>query len=164
MQSMKMPEQNLPCKEVVLTYFDGNSRLVYCSDWEVPYPEGLLIVSRTDLRGVITHVNAAFVEISGYSRDELIGSSHNVLRHPDMPKRVFADLWHTIGGEKKWHGFVKNLRKDGAHYWVYATVIPNKRNGVVVGYTSVRRQPAREKLDSVISLYRHWIDLERSAG
>lgn len=159
-QSMKMPVQYLSCQESRLTYADGSSRTVYHSDWEVPFPEGLLIVSRTDLRGIITHANDAFIQISGYRKEELIGASHCVLRHPDMPKRVFGDLWQTISAGKKWQGYIKNLRKDGAHYWVFATVVPNIRAGTVVGYTSVRRQPAKAKLEAVIALYRHWIELE----
>ena len=163
MQPMNIPDQYLPCKEVLMTYANGSARKVYYSDWEVPYPEGLLIVSRTDLHGVITHANNAFVELSGYSRDELIGASHYVLRNTDMPKRVFADLWQTIHAGETWYGYVKNLRKDGAYYWVYATVVPNVRNGAVVGYTSVRRQPARARIEEVVSVYRDWVTEERAA-
>lgn len=163
MQSMQMPDQLLPCREVLWTYADGSSRKIYHSDWEVPYPEGILIVSRTDLRGVITHANEAFVEIGGYTREELIGAPHCVLRHPDMPRRVFKDLWETLGAGKKWHGYVKNLRKDGACYWVYATVVPSVRGGTVVGYTSVRRQASRARIDEVVPLYRRWVAEERAA-
>lgn len=136
-----------------ITYHDGTSREITIIDQEVPYPDGKLIVSRTDTAGVITHANQAFIEMSGYSLDELIGINHNILRHPDMPAAAFKDLWVTIQSGKKWHGYVKNLRKDGAYYWVKATVIPNIRNGELMGYTSVRRKPSRSKVDACTALY-----------
>lgn len=136
-----------------LQYYDGSQRQVLITDREIPYPEGRLIVSRTDKQGVITHTNPAFIEMSGYSENELIGQPHSILRHPDMPAAAFKDLWDTVATGKKWSGYVKNLRKDGAYYWVYATVIPNVRNGEVVGYTSVRRKPSRRKVEESIKLY-----------
>ncbi|WP_293266006.1 PAS domain-containing protein [Neptunomonas sp.] len=136
-----------------ITYHDGASREITIVDREVPYPDGKLIVSRTDISGVITHANQAFVEMSGYSLDELIGTNHYILRHPDMPAAAFGDLWDTIKSGKKWHGYVKNLRKDGAYYWVKATVIPNIRNGELTGYTSVRRKPSRSKVVACTLLY-----------
>lgn len=120
---------------------------------EVPYPDGKLIVSRTDTRGVIIHCNQSFVDMSGYTREELIGVEHSILRHPDMPAVAFKGLWDDVQGGKIWHGYVKNLRKDGACYWVYATVIPNVRNGRVVGYTSVRRKPSRRKVEQMTKVY-----------
>lgn len=136
-----------------LSYFDGTTRTVYDTGVEHPYPDGRLIVSRTDLSGKITHVNDAFVEISGYTEEELIGQPHCILRHPDMPSAAFADLWATVKSGNKWHGYVKNLCKDGGHYWVYATVVPNVRRGEVVGYTSVRRKPSRSKIEEAVALY-----------
>lgn len=140
--------------EYTLRYFDGFSRKIYVTEHEVPFPEGKLIVSRTDPTGVITHVNPIFVEMSGFSEQELIGEQHYILRHPDMPAPAFKDLWDTISQGKKWHGYVKNLRKDGAYYWVYATVVPNIRNGNIVGYTSVRRKPSRRKVEEMSALYK----------
>jgi aerotaxis receptor len=140
-------------KEVLIRYFDGTERLAKVVDREVPYPDGKLIVSRTDPSGIITHANRAFVEMSGYSREELLGVNHYVLRHPDMPAVAFKDLWDTVTQGKKWQGYVKNLRKDGAYYWVKATVIPNIRNGELVGYTSVRRKPSRSKIEESEALY-----------
>lgn len=137
-----------------LTYHDGTSRRVICTAREVPFPDGELIVSRTDTRGIITHTNAAFVLMSGYTIDELIGAPHHILRHPDMPAVAFKDLWDTIEAGGKWHGYVKNLRRDGAFYWVYATVVPNVRNGQIVGYTSVRRKPSRTKVAAAEALYK----------
>ena len=134
-------------------YHDGSSRTVQVSAREIPYPEGRLIISRTDLNGIITHANEAFVELSGYTREELIGQPHAILRHPDMPPAAFADLWATVSAGRKWHGYVKNLRKDGTYYWVYATAVPNVRNGAICGYTSVRRKPSRAKIAEVSALY-----------
>lgn len=145
------------CRQQELTYHDGSRRKVLVSDVEIPYPDGRLIVSRTDTRGVITHANAAFVEMSGYSETELIGQPHSLLRHPDMPAAAFKDLWDTLARGEKWHGYVKNLRKDGAHYWVYATVIPNVRDGKVIGYTSVRRKPSRRKVAESIERYQRMV-------
>jgi aerotaxis receptor len=91
--------------------------------------------------------------MSGYSQEELIGKNHYILRHPDMPAVAFKGLWDTLKEGKKWNGYVKNLRKDGAYYWVKATVIPNVRAGKVVGYTSVRRKPSRKKIAESEALY-----------
>lgn len=153
-----------PSVHARLTYCDGSSRSVYCSELEVPFPDGRLIVSRTDLAGVITHANDAFVEMSGYGREELIGAPHHILRHPDMPKIAFKGLWDDIAAGKKWHGYVKNLRKDGAYYWVYATAVPNIRNGVIVGYTSVRRKPSRKRIAELEPVYAQWLQDERAAS
>lgn len=153
-----------PCNEARLTYTDGTSRTVYTTDVEKAFPEGRLIVSRTDLNGIITHANDAFVEMSGYSREELIGAPHHILRHPDMPKIAFKGLWDDMAARKKWHGYVKNLRKDGAYYWVYATAVPNIRNGEVVGYTSVRRKPSRTRINELIPVYAQWLADEKAAS
>ena len=144
------------------TYHDGTSRTVQVSAREIPYPEGRLIISRTDLNGIITHANEAFVELSGYTREELIGQPHAILRHPDMPRAAFKDLWDTLIAGKKWHGYVKNLCKDGSHYWVYATAVPNVRGGKIVGYTSVRRQPSRAKIAEITATYKEWLAKEGS--
>jgi aerotaxis receptor len=140
--------------EHTLRYYDGTSRKVLVVDEELPFPEGKLIVSRTDPQGIITHANQAFVEMSGFDINELIGAPHYILRHPDMPAVAFAGLWNDITLGKKWSGYVKNLRKDGRYYWVYATVVSNVRDGVVVGYTSVRRKPSRTKVNEAIALYK----------
>ena len=132
--------------EHVLTYTGGNTRRVYVTPIETPYPHGKLIVSRTDTRGIMTQCNPSFVDMSGYGEAELIGQPHCLLRHPDMPAAAFRDLWETVQAGRQWHGYVKNLRKDGGHYWVYATVVPNVRDGKIVGFTSVRREPSREKV------------------
>lgn len=138
-----------------MRYYDGSAKTVRVTAVETPMPDGRLIVSRTDPNGIITHVNQSFVEMSGYEEHELIGAPHYILRHPDMPAIAFKGLWDTLLLErKKWHGYVKNLRKDGGFYWVYATVIPNVRNGEVIGFTSVRRKPSRAKVQEAEALYK----------
>ncbi|NMD26052.1 MAG: PAS domain-containing protein, partial [Actinobacteria bacterium] len=102
---------------------------------------------------VITHANESFVAMSGFSLEELLGEQHYILRHPDMPPAAFKGLWDTVNQGLKWHGYVKNLRKDGAYYWVHAAVVPNIRNGHIVGYTSVRRKPSRSKVAEAAALY-----------
>lgn len=139
--------------EVTLNLYQSIARKIYYTNLETPYPDGKLIVSTTNPYGIITHVNQSFVEMSGYSEQELIGAPHSILRHPDMPPAAFKDLWDTVGRGEKWQGIVKNLRKDGGFYWVKATVIPNVRNGKVVGYTSVRRKPSRTKVEECMQLY-----------
>lgn len=135
-------------------FCNGTSRSVYATNIETPFPAGELIVSRTNLEGIITMVNDAFVHMSGWEKEDLIGQPHHILRHPDMPSAAFQDLWTTVIAKQKWQGYVKNLRKDGGHYWVLATVIPNMRSGEVVGYTSVRREASRQKIDEISEQYR----------
>ncbi|MDD2913977.1 MAG: methyl-accepting chemotaxis protein [Gallionella sp.] len=106
---------------------------------EIAVGADINIVSSTDLKGVITHVNDDFIAISGYSKEELIGQPHNILRHPDMPAEAFADLWETVKVGHGWEGIVKNRSKNGDHYWVHAHVTPTREDGKIVGYTSVRR-------------------------
>ncbi len=145
---------------VLLTHFDGSSRTASVKDEEIPFPEGKLIVSRTDTSGLITHCNQSFIDISGYAEDELIGQPHHILRHPDMPRAAFKDLWDTLERGDKWHGYVKNLCKDGRYYWVYATAIPNIRNGITEGYTSVRRRPSQTRVNECIELYHQMLQEE----
>ena len=154
MQDMHLDDVVLACSGSSLTYHDGSRRKVLVADQEVPFPEGKLIVSRTDEQGIITHGNQSFVEMSGFTEEELIGQPHHILRHPDMPSAAFKDLWETLARGEKWSGYVKNLRKDGAYYWVLATVVANVRNGSVVGYTSVRRKPSRQRIAECIEQYR----------
>ena len=102
------------------------------------------LVSRTDLNGTITYVNDDFCRVSGYERDELIGLNHNIVRHPDMPTAIFAELWKTIKKGQKWHGYVKNRAKDGGYYWVEAEITPHIKEGKLVGYKSVRKGMSSE--------------------
>jgi len=124
------------------------------SQTEHPYPRDRILVSRTDLKGITTYANDAFIEISGYSREELIGKNHNVVRHPDMPPEAFKDLWTTVKAGDPWRGVVKNRCKNGDYYWVDALVVPIHKNGQLTGYMSVRRQPSREQVEGAEALYR----------
>ena len=123
-------------------------------DDEYVLPDGEVIVSRTDLKGVLTYVNEAFVRSSGFSRDELIGRAHNIVRHPDMPPEAFADLWQTVGAGRPWSAMVKNRRKDGGFYWVRANVTAVLADGQVSGYMSVRVKPKPEEVAAAQTLYR----------
>ena len=116
---------------------------------ETVVPEDELIISRTDLSGKITYANETFCEISGYTQEELIGQPHNIVRHPDMPKEAFADLWQTIQNKKQWIGIVKNMRKDKGFYWVKAIVSGVYKNGELVEYKSLRTPISyEEKLET----------------
>ncbi len=112
---------------------------------ETEIPKDELIISRTDLKGIITYANETFAKISGYEVEELIGKPHNILRHPDMPKSVFKDLWDTIKSGKNWSGYVKNLRKDRGFYWVYAEISGVYKDGKLVEYKSMRSFVDKEK-------------------
>ncbi|HEX5356912.1 MAG TPA: methyl-accepting chemotaxis protein [Aquabacterium sp.] len=125
---------------------------------EYDYPEQEMLVSMTDRQGVITHCNAAFTRVSGYTQDELIGQPHNLIRHPDMPQEAFKDMWRTIGFGRAWTAVVKNRRKNGDHYWVQAHVTPLMSHGKPVGYLSVRTKPTREQVDAAANLYKQIID------
>ncbi|OIR13732.1 aerotaxis receptor [mine drainage metagenome] len=117
---------------------------------EFPFPEGKTVISYTNLKGQITRANAAFVELSGYTRDELIGQPHNLVRHPDMPPEAFRDLWDTLKKGRPWSGLVKNRRKDGDHYWVRAYASPLADGS---GYVSVRVAASREEIGAAEQLY-----------
>ncbi|NOQ16513.1 MAG: PAS domain-containing protein [Methyloprofundus sp.] len=124
------------------------------TDHEVMMKEGTILVTRTNLKGVITYANDAFVEISGYSLDELVGSNHNIVRHPDMPSVAFQDLWETIKDLRPWNQLVKNRTKSGDYYWVEAHVTPVYKNGMPAEYLSVRYAPSRTQINDTETLYR----------
>jgi aerotaxis receptor len=115
--------------------------------------EGEFIVSKTDLKGRITYVNRPFVDISGFSAEELIGAPHNIVRHPDMPSAAFEDLWNTLKQGKPWRGMVKNRCKNGDHYWVEANANPIWEGNRVVGYMSLRTRPTQMQIDEVEKIY-----------
>jgi PAS domain S-box-containing protein len=121
---------------------------------EKPFPHGRYLVSKTNLKGIITYANDAFVELSGFTREELIGKNHNIVRHPDMPPQAFEDLWRTVKAGLPWRGIVKNRAKDGDHYWVDAFVVPIRENDQITGYMSVRSEPTREAVAKAEALYR----------
>ncbi|SIN98191.1 methyl-accepting chemotaxis protein [Paraburkholderia phenazinium] len=120
---------------------------------EFEFPSSQMLVSATDLTGRIEYCNPAFIAVSGYTKDELIGQPHNLIRHPDMPREAFADMWTTIRDGRPWTALVKNRRKNGDYYWVRASVTPVVEKGAVVGYLSVRVKPAREAVRAAEALY-----------
>lgn len=120
---------------------------------EYPLADGQFIVSKTDTKGKITYVNPYFVEVSGYTESELIGKPHNLIRHPDMPPDAFQDLWDTLKAGLPWTGLVKNRRKNGDHYWVFANVTPVRDGEQTIGYLSVRSKPSRQQVDAAEQLY-----------
>ncbi len=123
-------------------------------DEEYRFTDGL-IVSSTNLKGIITYANRKFCEIAGYSKQELTGKNHNIVRHPDMPKAAFKELWDTIQEGKEWSGLVKNLRKDGKYYWVYSHIAPVfDTNGSITGYTAARRPASPSEIKECIPLYK----------
>lgn len=111
---------------------------------ETQVPSDELIISRTDLKGVITFANDIFCEISGYDEDEILGKNHNIVRHPDMPKSAFEELWHDLKYKGKWNGVVKNMRKDKGYYWVHASISCVYQKGRLVGYKSLRSPVSHE--------------------
>jgi len=126
--------------------------------------ENDFIVSKTSPKGIITYGNPIFIEFSGYTEEELLGSQHNIIRHPDMPRAAFQLAWDTIQSGKEFFGYVKNMSKDGGFYWVFTHIAPDfdqRRN--IVGYTSVRRCPKREAIAKIEPVYRQMLQAERSA-
>lgn len=122
---------------------------------ERTFRDDQIIVSKTDLQGRLTYVNRLFCEISAFGEDELIGQPHNVIRHPDMPRAVFALLWERIRAGEEIFAYVVNLAHDGAHYWVLAHITPTTdASGTVVGYHSNRRAVPRATAAQVAALYR----------
>ena len=120
---------------------------------ETSLPDNQFIYSRTDLKGVITEANEAFCNVSGYTREEMVGQPHNMVRHPDMPEAAFKDMWSDLKTGRPWRGIVKNRRKDGGFYWVVANVSPVRENGQIVGYQSVRSRPSREEIEAATAAY-----------
>jgi len=122
------------------------------------------ITSKTDLAGYITYVNDYFCEISGYSKEELIGKNHNIIRHPDMPKIVFKFMWDRLNNDEGIYAYVKNLAKDGSHYWVIADVEIVKKKDVKVGYYSFRSKANQKGVDEISKVYALLIEKEEEGG
>ena len=127
-------------------YKDSNS-----DEWY--FPDNAYILSETDDKGIILYANDIFYKIAGYVPDELLGEPHNIVRHKDMPRIAFKGLWDDIQTKGFWTGIVKNLRKDGGYYWVFATVLKRITEDGSVRYLSVRTVPSRAQIESVIPLY-----------
>jgi len=121
---------------------------------EFNFPADATLMSSTDTQSHITYANEAFIEVSGFEREQILGSPHNMVRHPDMPKEAFADMWATLKAGQSWTALVKNRRQDGDHYWVRANATPVVRNGAVVGYMSVRTKPTADEVKDAETIYR----------
>ena len=132
---------------------------------EFTFKDNEFIVSKTDTNGKIIYCNETFIDISAYDESELLGKPHNIIRHPDMPRTIFKFLWKTISQGKEIFAYVKNLRKDGGYYWVYAHVTPTYDDtGKIKGYHSVRRKPRSDALEKIEPIYKSLIEKERSNG
>lgn len=121
---------------------------------EVVLSKDIMIVSETDTKGKIIFANKDFCKIAGYSREELIGKPHNMVRHNDMPKAAFKDLWDTLKQNKTWKGIVKNRTRDGKYYWVNATAYPSKDEKGNLKYISIRVKPTKEEIKNAKKLYK----------
>jgi methyl-accepting chemotaxis protein len=124
------------------------------TDHERKVVPGQELVTKTDLKGTITYANPAFVKISGFTEQELVGHNHNVVRHPDMPQEAFADLWATLKLGRPWCKMVKNRSKNGDYYWVKANVTPVYQDGQIVEYMSVRTAPSELEIQAASTLYK----------
>lgn len=132
-----------------------------CNQKEIVFPEGEQLVSTTDLKGVITYCNPSFCRVAGYSEDELLGQNHNIIRHQDMPKAAFADLWARLREGNAWRGIVKNKAKSGDYYWVDAYVTPIYENGRITGYQSVRVKPKAHWVKIATTAYQQLLKAEK---
>ncbi|MFL6666285.1 MAG: methyl-accepting chemotaxis protein [Burkholderia ambifaria] len=121
---------------------------------EFEFPDDATLMSTTDADSYIKYANAAFIQVSGFSPEEIEGQPHNVVRHPDMPKEAFADMWATLKNGEPWTALVKNRRKNGDHYWVRSNTVPVMRNGQPTGYMSVRTKASRDEIAAADALYR----------
>ncbi len=134
-------------------------------DQEILITEEQILISVTDPKGIITEANDIFTKIAGYSEDELKGASHNVIRHPDMPKVMFKIVWEHIMDKENVMAVVKNLAKDGRYYWVvtdFVTKVDADRN--IISYTAYRRPVSEKVKEVVIPLYKALRAIEDIAG
>ena len=135
-------------------------------DEEIVLDPKRYIVSETDEKGRITFCNDYFMEVSGYSHEELIGKPHNIVRHPDMPKVVFKLLWETIGQGKNINAVVKNLAKDGRYYWIFTEFETRKDadTGEIIGYHADRKSISKHVLEIIADLYAVLLEIEKNEG
>lgn len=132
--------------------------------FERTFDDDEIIVSKTDLKGLITYANPTFIRVAGYTEEELLGKPHNIIRHPDMPRCVFKLLWDTLESGNEIFAYVVNLCKNGDHYWVLAHVTPSyDDSGKIIGYHSSRRVPDRSAVSKVIPLYQSLKQIEDSS-
>ena len=134
-------------------------------DEEIKLDPKKYIISSTDIKGLITDVNDYFVEISGYSREELIGKPHNLIRHPDMPKVVFKLMWEQLKNGKDILALVKNLSKNGRYYWIFTTFEPIKNNdNKITGYKAHRKSAPKHTIETISDIYRQVLAVEKKEG
>ncbi len=137
----------------------------FTTDEEMFFEPNDLIISRTDTRGTITYCNDIFAKMSGWSKEELLGSNHNLIRHPEMPQVAYQLVWDSIKAKSEFYGYVKNLRKDGGFYWVFAYITADlDENGEIAGYTSYRRFAPKLAVQTMESIYRLLLEEENKAG
>jgi len=129
---------------------------------EFVVPTDQYLMSVTDDKGRITYCNPAFIEVSGYAEAELLGQPHNLVRHPDMPEEAFRDMWATVQAGRSWRGVVKNRRKNGDHYWVWANATPLYEGDNIVGYVSLRTAPDAQAVQQAQALYAQMNDEARN--
>jgi PAS domain S-box-containing protein len=123
------------------------------------------IVSKTNPKGIITYCNRIFIEFSGYTEEELLGTQHNIIRHPDMPRSVFKLLWDTVVEKKEIFAYVKNMSKDGSYYWVFANITASVDfTGKIIGYYSVRRKPKQRAVKICEPVYKEMCAIEQRVG
>ncbi len=124
------------------------------TDREITFGDDEIIVSKTDIKGIILYTNRTFLKVSGYTEAELLGKPHNIIRHPGMPRCVFKLLWDTIASGNEIFAYVKNMAKNGDYYWVFAHVTPTFGDqGGIIGYHSSRRSPERRQVDLFAGIY-----------
>lgn len=136
------------------------------NDCEIQLSHKKYIVSKTDAKGFIEYSNDYFVEISGYTRDELIGSPHSIVRHPDMPKIAFKLMWDRIKKGENFIAIVKNLAKNGNHYWVVTEFEPkfDTITNEIIAHTAFRKAAPRKAIDTIIPIYAKLLELEKKHG
>lgn len=143
----------------------GKNMSVSPTNKEIKLASNDFIVSKTDNKGHITYCNEIFMKTAGYSEKELLGVNHNIIRHKDMPKIAFKLAWDLISSGKEFFGFVKNLSRDGSFYWVFANITPDyDENKKIIGYTSVRRKPNENAINTLIPIYQKLVELENTGG
>jgi len=126
--------------------------LTFLEDGEVLYDD-LYLLSETDEKGIVTYASDSFLKIANMTRDDILGQPHNIVRHPEMPRAAFKSLWDDVQAKGFWTGFVKNARKGGGFYWVYATVLRSMDKNGNVKYVSIRIKPSREDIRKSEELY-----------
>lgn len=130
-------------------------------DEEYVFDGNGIIISQTDVKGVITYANRKFCEVSGYKASELIGESHNIIRHPDMPKVVFKEMWGNISNGQNWNGIIKNIRLDGKYYWVDTEIMPvHNSKKELTGYIATRKPASQKDIKASKEIYKKMLEVQ----